>query len=65
MDPASFRRRRTIDEAEDRTLGQESEAEKYIDCEKFVFKCPYEHCRKEIRLESLFVWKVSEGTSIL
>jgi len=59
MDATAFKRRRTVDESEDKSLGQESEAERYADCEKFCFKCPHPTCRQDIRLESLFVGKVS------
>jgi len=61
MDSTSFRRRRAADESDDKALGQESEAEKYADCEKFCFKCPHEECKKEIRFESFFTGKVGKN----
>ncbi|ODN03191.1 DNA polymerase alpha catalytic subunit [Orchesella cincta] len=55
MDPSSYKRRRVVEEShDDKYLGEETDAEKYRECEKFSFKCANTECRKEIILESPF-----------
>lgn len=57
MDPTSYKRRRVVeDNNDDNYLGEETEKEKYRDCEKFSFICT--ECRKEIVVESLFTGSV-------
>ncbi|CAG7823867.1 unnamed protein product [Allacma fusca] len=39
LDSSSYKRRRVVEENEDKFLGHQSEAEKYTDCEKLTFQC--------------------------
>lgn len=60
MDPTSFKRRRRVEDShDDNYLGEETEAEKYRDCERFSFKCPTKGCQKDIVLETPFFGSVS------
>lgn len=55
MDPSSYRRRRVVEETtDDQALGEESETEKYRNCERFSFKCANTECRNLITIESPF-----------
>jgi hypothetical protein len=61
MDPGAFKKRRVAeDNEEDKSLGQQTEAEKYACCERFTFKCPNKACRTDIKIESPFAGAVSK-----
>src|SRR5687768_3410213 len=60
MDASSYKRRRQYDENdEDKSLGEETEAEKYRDCEKFAFECSNTECSTDIVFENFFKDTVS------
>ncbi len=62
MDPTAFKRRRVVEEHdEDRTLGQQTEAEKYASCRRFTMNCINPACRDEIKWDSPFVGQVNSS----
>ncbi|CAL8118832.1 unnamed protein product [Orchesella dallaii] len=55
MDPSSYKRRRLVEEShDDKYLGEETETEKYRECERFIFRCANKDCLQEILFDSPF-----------
>jgi len=57
LDPSSYKKRYAVNQEEasdDKLLGQESEAIKYKNCERFEFTCSTPGCEHKFRLENIF-----------